>query len=242
MGRPSSHPRPGQLDLTFRPAGRGGARPGAGRPRLPVGHRRQPDHRRRPELSRHHPVHVTLRAHRDIGRLRRSAAYAAIREATAVVVGRTDFRIVHLSIQHNHVHLIVEADDKRALASGLRAFTISATRRLNAAVGRRGAGFERYHLTILRTPRQVRHALAYVLGNWRRHREHLGGAVQARTPVDPYSSGPSFTGWRRLPPDLGLPRTYKPLLVCGARTWLLARGWREHHPLLDPHEVPGPGA
>ena len=185
-------------------------------------------------------MHVTLRAISDVGRLRRRDAYHAIREATAVVVGRTDFRIVEVSIQHNHVHLIIEANDKRALANGVRAFMISATRRLNAATGRRGAVFERYHLTVLRTPRQVRHALAYVLCNWRRHREHLGGLAQARTPLDPYSSAPSFTGWRRRPVELGLPRGYKPLLVCGARTWLLTIGWRAHYPPLDPLEVPGP--
>ena len=228
-----------QLGLDFRPTGHGGPRPGAGRPRLPPGHRRRPTHARRPAHRRHEPVHVTLRLCADVGRLRRAAAYTAIRLAVAVCAGRRDFRIVELSIQHHHLHLMVEADDKRALANGLRAFMISAAQRLNQTVGRKGVVFERYHLSALRTPRQVRAALCYVLNNWRRHREHLGLA-ERRFTIDPYSSGPGFGGWRRVPRELGLSATYRPLPVVGARTWLLTSGWRMHHPPIDPEEVPGP--
>ena len=185
-------------------------------------------------------MHVSLRVCKEVGRLRRRAAYAAIRAAVAVCLGRTDFRIVEASVQGNHIHLIVEADDKRALANGMRAFMISAARRLNQAVGRKGPVFERYHMTIVRTPRQARHAIAYVVNNWRRHREDLAGVRQRRAPIDPYSSGPSFDGWRHRPAELGLPAGYKPLLVVGARSWLLTIGWRLHYPLIGVDEMPGP--
>jgi REP element-mobilizing transposase RayT len=45
----------------------------------------------------------------------------ALREATIVAARREDFRIVHFSIQGNHVHLIAEADSKTALAKGMQA-------------------------------------------------------------------------------------------------------------------------
>jgi len=100
----------------------GGRRPGAGRPRKPGS---IPRNVRRPELSRHHPVHVTLRVGKEVGRLRRAAGYAAIRRAVATCIGRRDFRIVHTSIQSNHLHLLVEANDNRALANGMRGFMTS---------------------------------------------------------------------------------------------------------------------
>src|SRR5205814_9644640 len=91
---------------------------------------------------------------------------------------RCDFRIVHLSIQRTHLHLLVEADDKAALASGMQGFQISAAKQLNAAISRgkpqrrRGTVFpDRYHAEIITSPRQARHSLAYVLANWRKHRE-----------------------------------------------------------------------
>src|SRR5688572_31880329 len=142
----------------------GGKRPGAGRPRKKDAKR----HQARPELPKNTPVHVTLRVVKDVGRLRRPAPYAAIRRAVAACIGRRDFRIVHVSIQSNHIHLLVEADHKRALANGVRAFMIAAAQYLNALTGRRGTAFAgRYHATQLTTPKQVRHALAYVLNNWR---------------------------------------------------------------------------
>jgi hypothetical protein len=71
------------------------------------------------------------------------------------------------------VHLLVEADDKDALASGMQGFQISAAKHLNAALSRgkpgqrrRGSVFpDRYHAEIITSPRQARHAIAYVLLN-----------------------------------------------------------------------------
>ncbi len=226
-----------QLEIDLRSRTHGGARPGAGRPRKQEG--RSP-HERRPTLSRHTPVHVTLRVHRDVGRLRRAAGYAAVQRALAACIGRRDFRIVHISIQGGHIHLLAEANDGRALANGMRAFMISAARHLNAARGRRGAVFSsRYHAVQLRTPRQMRSALAYVLNNWRRHREDDSGLAQRRAQVDPYSTGILFDGWRDAPARFVIPDRYQPLPVCGARSWLMTVGWREH-PLIGLRETPGP--
>ena len=65
---------------------------------------------------------------------------------------------------------------------------------------RRGKVFEdRFHAEIIETPRQARHALAYVLNNWRKHREdHAAFAKTWR--VDPFSSGICFPDWKSLSP------------------------------------------
>ncbi len=212
----------------------GGKRPGAGRPRKPGA---IPRNVRRPELAKRHPVHVSMRVVKEVGRLRRPGAYAAIRRAVAVCIGRRDFRIVHVSIQSNHLHLLVEADTKRALANGVRAFMISATQHLNGLSGRRGNVFpRRYHAVQLTTPKQVRAALCYVLNNWRRHREDR----QAPAQVDRYSTGILFDGWAGVTKPFPIPAGYEPLPVSGAKTWLLTTGWREHHPLIGLGETPGP--
>src|ERR1044071_7052864 len=145
---------------------RGGKRRGAGRP--PKGPRAGSPHKVRPFHHARHPVHVVLRVVRTVGNLRRRCVYRAIREATLTTARREDFRICHLSIQYNHVHLLVEAKDKYALAAGMKGFQISAAKHLNAAISqgkpgprRRGAVFpDRYHAEIIASPTQARHALA----------------------------------------------------------------------------------
>ena len=114
VGKPTARRRgpqrsqPGQLVLFKK---RGGNRRGAGR--KPKGRRAGSPHRARPELKARHPVHVVLRVIGAVGNLRRRFTYHAIREATLTTARREDFRIVHVSIQRTHVHLLVEANDKR---------------------------------------------------------------------------------------------------------------------------------
>lgn len=218
----------------------GGKRKGAGR--KPRGARSSEPHRRRPGLSKRHPVHVTLRVTADVGRLRRPHAYLAARKALICSRRRPDFRICHLSIQGNHLHLVAEADDERALARGMQGFEISCAKHLNAALRdhlgqrRRGTVFpDRYHARQLRTPRQVRAALAYVLCNWRRHGEDRGSNRR----FDPFSTAPNFDGWIGAPPRIRIAPPHHLLPVSTPRSWMLTTGWRRHG-RIDPLARPGP--
>lgn len=225
---------------------RGGKRPGAGRPKS--GKFASQPHKKRVRLKPSEPVQVTIRAVKEVGRLRNFEAYHALRKAVVATFTRDNFRIVHISIQGTHVHLLIEADDRMALARGMQAFQISAAKHLNAAITkrlglterRRGAVFtDRYHVTIIRTPKHARHELAYVLNNWRRHGESQK-RLSTGWRIDPFSSGPSFDGWQDLDVrGAELPATYVPLPVWEPRTWLLREGWRRYG-LIKTTEVPGP--
>jgi len=214
---------------------RGGKRRGAGRP--PNGERAGSPHKKRPYLHARYPVHVVLRVVRAAGNLRRRCVYQAIREATLITALREDFRIVHLSIQRTHVHLLVEADGKGALARGMQGFQISAAKHLNAAISkgrpgprRRGTVFpDRYHAEIITSPTQAHHAIRYVLGNWRRHREDRKEPMSTWK-VDWFSSAVMFPGWAEYGDEPFLwrgPDTYDPLIVYQPRTWLLREGWKK---------------
>jgi REP element-mobilizing transposase RayT len=194
-------------------------------------------HKTRPQLAARHPVHVVLRVVSAIGSLRRRSAYRAVREATLVAARRENFRIVHLSLQRTHIHLLVEAEDKHALAAGMQSFQISAAKQLNTEIGRARRGArrtgtvfpDRYHAEVITSPTQARHAIAYVLNNWRRHGEDR--ARYARSwKVDAYSSGILFPDWveRANEPFLWRwPSGYEPLVVYRPRTWLLRAGWQK---------------
>jgi REP element-mobilizing transposase RayT len=240
------HAVPEQLSL-FRK--RGGKRRGAGR--KPKGRRAGSPHKARPKLDARHPVHVTLRVVSAIGKLRRRCVYRAIREATLTTARRENFRIVHVSIQSNHIHLLVEAEDAQALARGLQGFQISAARHINAELSkaasvrtpglrRRGTVFpDRYHATIITTPRQARHTLSYLLGNWRKHQEDRMAPMSAWT-IDWFSSAVMFPGWAEYGDEPFLwrgPPTYDPLIVYQPRTWLLREGWKRSGP-ISCHEIP----
>lgn len=215
---------------------RGGARVGAGRKRKPNNH--DSPHRPRPKHGASMPVHVVLRVRRDVGRLRRWRVYRAVARALRIIGTIEGFRIVHLSIQRNHLHLLVEATSSEVLSSGMQVFASVSARAINKSFKRKGSLFAyRYHATAITCPRQTRNALAYVLNNWRRHREDTGSGWR----LDPMSSAISFPHWtlRFDGKPVDVPADYEPLPVSQPRTWLLREGWLEHYPPIDHRERPG---
>lgn len=175
-------------------------------------------HDRRPELDPRHPVHVTLRVVRGLPNLRAKRQYAVVRGALEAGAQRFGFTLVHFSVQGNHLHLLCEAEDKRALARGLKGLQVRIARRVNARLGRRGRFFaDRYHAHVLSTPKEVRHALAYVLNNARKHMRQRGKAAPTRW-VDPCSTAKRFFSDRA--DGVGINRGLR-----RARTWLLNVGW-----------------
>jgi REP-associated tyrosine transposase len=180
-------------------------------------------HRPRPIHDRCHPVHVTVRIARGLPSLRASGIFPSVRRAlTASSNG--SFRVVHFSIQSNHLHLLVEAEGTRALGRGMQGLGIRAAKAINHRLGRAGRVWaERYHCRALRTPREVRHALVYVLLNGRKHAVSGPG-------FDLCSSARWFCGWngKLVDPPSGPPP------VARARTWLLCAGWRRGGPIGNP--------
>lgn len=153
--------------------------------------------------------------------LRAQRCYQPLLKAFREVRKRPGFRITHFSVQGNHVHMLVEAADRRAMSNGLRALLIRFARALNTVMESSGSRFQdRYHESILETASAIRRCLRYVLENHARHMSKLGKRAPA---IDLFSSAPWFDGYRTdvaVPPPTGDPP------VSSARSWLLANGWR----------------
>jgi len=209
--------------LEMRLATWGGRRAGAGR--KPTG-RAGVRHGRRDAPQGRFPAHVTLKMKRHVWNLRRGRCFGVVSTALQRGCDRFGTRVVEFSVQGDHIHLIVEAEDARAMRRAIGGIEVRIARGLNRAMGAAGPVFaDRYHSRLLRTPREVRNALHYVLNNARKHQRRISWRW-----IDPFSSGAWFDGWidRNPRPGSPLPR---------ARTWLLARGWRRRG-LLETGSVP----
>lgn len=188
-------------------------------------------HVARPAHSKWNPLHVTARACPGMPSLRSQVLEAV--ERALRLTRRPDFRIVEHSVQSNHLHLAVEADDSGALARGMKSLLVRATRMLDKAMGRgRGSWWSgRYHRQDLKTPRQVRNALVYILNNWRKH-----GVVFAHALVlDACSSARWFEGWSIARTTRDGPSPFEP-----ARTPLSRYPWKRHD-AIHPLEMPAAG-
>jgi len=192
-------------------------------------------HLARCEHKGRHPVHVTLKLAEGLPGIRNKTTKRVIDGAFREAKERFGFRLVHFTIQGNHLHLIVEADDRTALTRGMKGLGVRLARRLNSLWKRKGQVLpDRYHEHILRTPREVRNALCYVLKNAHHHLR------RAALRFDSYASSAWFDGWRRDDRErsrsqaqlndeaLAAAATDHDPPVARARTWLLTLGWRRH--------------
>jgi REP element-mobilizing transposase RayT len=217
------------VQLTFdharKPCGRGGWRPGAGRPRG----RTCVAHERRVRFAARFPVHATLRVVADVPSLRRHRPIRIIQQAIREAGHHSYFRIIEFAVIGNHIHLIVEAAGAEALARGMHSLECRLARRLNRHFGRRGKLFaDRYHARHLETPRETRNAIRYVLSNHRAHEARRGERLH-RDWIDPFSSAYWFDGWKdhvrlREPRQRELLNVPKP--TAAPTVWLLMAGWR----------------
>jgi REP element-mobilizing transposase RayT len=185
-------------------------------------------HHPRTYVSPRHPLHVTLRAVNGSPSLRN---FAVAREIGKVLERRArrelPCRVVHFSIQYDHIHLIVEAEDRVALGRGIQGLASGLARVVNGTTGCQGMKLwrDRYHARPLETPREVRNCLIYVLRNGLKH----GSTAFA---VDPCSSAAWFDGFLGRRPI----RTDR-APTAPAATWLLRAGWRRGG-AIRPGETP----
>ncbi|HEY6912282.1 MAG TPA: transposase [Myxococcales bacterium] len=153
-----------------------------------------------------------MRLQPDVGYLRSYHRAKVVEAALRAARERFGARIIHYSIQGNHLHLIVEAESPEALARAMQGLATRLARRLNKLSGRRGAVFaDRYHSHPLKTPREAKHAVRYVLAN---HRHHTLEYLPAGW-TDPLASA-RFAQER---PGRDAP-------VVAPSVWLLRVGWR----------------
>jgi hypothetical protein len=147
------------------------------------------------------------------------------------------YRVVHYSLQADHVHLVIEAADRTALSRGTQGLAIRLARAFNRVVRRHGKVWgDRFYARDMRSPREVRAGIVYVLMN---HKKHGGGRHPPA--LDRFSSAFWFDGFAARAAPLavalrdGLPNATIP--VARPRTWLLRTGWR-HYGLVRPEDAP----
>jgi REP element-mobilizing transposase RayT len=199
----------------------GGRRKGAGRPNKT----RTVNHMTRARVDFRKPLHITMRLQEGVPNIRNKTLLKQFKKS-ANQAAKFELHVIHFSLLRNHLHMIVEAKDNEALALGMRSLAGRFGKQIRRHAGGKGRVFQgRYHLKTIKSARQMRRTLEYVLLNYAKHTklpEHL----------DPFSSAYGFKHWKDL---LGL--RFNPVIavqtrnpfetgLAPPRSWLAREGWR----------------
>ncbi len=147
-----------QTKMKLNGRGWGGLREKSGRQRI---RSKGVAHSSREKVTSRTPVHVNfkykiaIRNKETLKLLRKSIQNAR----------KHGLKVLHYSFQHNHIHLILEAETNSILTKGMRSLTITFAK----GVHKGRIQIERYHLHVLKSLREVKHAVHYVLFNQQKH-------------------------------------------------------------------------
>ncbi len=142
-----------QIELNLDKGKLGGRRKGAGRKRTIA---RGVDHKKREIITSSQPVHINIKMNIPV---KSETGLLALEKSIAN--SRRYFHILHYSLQWNHIHLIIEAADNKALFSGMRSFTNTFVK----VMGKGSIQKERYHLHPLKSMKETKNAFRYVIFN-----------------------------------------------------------------------------
>lgn len=189
------------MQLNLKIHSHGGKRSHAGRKKI---HSRGLRHRTREKINHRSLLHINFRYRIH---LRNKETLKLLKKA--ISNGRMHgLNILHFSFQSNHVHLIVEARDNQTLTKGMRSLTITFAKGIN----RGSIQLQRYHLHVLKTIRECKNAIHYVLFNQQKHEKGTYSSI------DEYSSLLCFKG------GLELVRKFaeknRMILTIGKSTWV----------------------
>lgn len=199
-------------------AGWGGKRKGAGRKNLS----NSVNHMKREAFDAKKPLQITVKLVAGLPNLRSRQMHEAFQNAL-VKAKAHGLRVIHYTLESNHIHLFVECEGNGVLGAAMKSFGSSFGKAVRRIAGGRGAVFVgRFHLSVLVNPTKVRNSLKYVLLNRFKHEK-------SHVDDNAYSSGKYFTKWPELlnrrrsrawPEFVELPD-----YLSEPKSWLASRGW-----------------
>jgi REP element-mobilizing transposase RayT len=144
---------------------------GAGRKAIAPSKRKYIPHREREEIPRGKPVHVTIKLNSGVvNTLRNKILFKKI-QRSITLARRKGIRLVHFTVQKDHIHLMIESENKIQLARSMQSLKISLAKSLLFLTQNKVAKVfkDRYHVHILKTLREIKNAKLYILGNAGKH-------------------------------------------------------------------------
>ncbi len=126
-------------------------------------------HRKREVFSKPKSMHLTIKIEAIKGRIKNKSILKVLKRAILRARGR-GLRIVHFTLEYNHVHLLVESSNEKTLALGMMVFGVTFSKGINKYHATSGRVYRhRYHQRFIKTARDLKHVMNYIFTNGIKH-------------------------------------------------------------------------
>lgn len=127
-------------------------------------------HIKRPEIKRLTSLHLTVKILKDKAGIKNKQTLALLKHAI-LKARKKGLRIIHFTLEYDHVHLLVEANDNEVLGRGMMVFGVTMAKGINRLKSIKGTVYKhRYHFRKINSPRELKNVLHYIFNNGIKHK------------------------------------------------------------------------
>jgi REP element-mobilizing transposase RayT len=138
-------------------------------------------HTERPLITRLSSLHLTVKILRIKANLKNKVVLSILKRSI-LNARKMGLRVIHFSLEYDHVHLLIEAENNIILGKGMQAFGVTFSKALNRMRKINGAVYKhRYHFRKIVGARQLKNVLNYIFNNGIKHKT-------AKSLINPFNS------------------------------------------------------
>ncbi len=141
-------------------------RKGAGRPAL---HDPGIRHTNRPHIKKPASLHLTIKVKKKKAEIKNKSVLKILKRAI-LNARKQGLRVIHFSLEYDHVHLLIEADNNLILGKGMQAFGVTLSKAINRLKKLKGGVYKhRYHFRQISSTRELKIVMNYIFTNGLKH-------------------------------------------------------------------------
>ena len=138
-------------------------------------------HTARPFLKRPASLHLTIKVRKNKAEIKNKSVLKLLKHAIQNA-RRQGLRVVHYSLEYDHVHLLIEAENNTILGKGMQSFGVTMAKGINRLKKLKGSVYKhRYHFRMISSVRQLKYVMNYIFTNGMKHKR--SNSIQ-----DPFNS------------------------------------------------------
>lgn len=127
-------------------------------------------HSSRMKFSKLTSFHLTIKVRENKADIQSKKLLKALHHAIARARLK-NLKVIHYTLEYNHVHLLVETNDHRILHAGMQALGISFSKAINKVKSLKGHVYKhRYHQRKIGSARELKNVLLYIFNNGKKHK------------------------------------------------------------------------
>lgn len=131
-------------------------------------------HTHRPVFKKPASLHLTIKIAKEKSNLKNKEVLSILKRAI-LNSRKMGLRVIHFTLEYDHIHLLIEAENNHLLGKGMQSFGVTLSKAINKLKKTSGQVYRhRYHFRKITSARQLKNVMNYIFRNGLKHGTSAG--------------------------------------------------------------------